>query len=49
MIEWENEEITTEPLQVIAKDDPVTYAIYERENNLLDTSGCKQFKSIAKH
>ena len=39
MIEWENGEITSEPLQVIAKDDPVTCAIYARENGLLDTPG----------
>ena len=48
MIEWENGEITTEPLQAIAKDDPVTFAIYARENELLNTPGWKQFKSIAK-
>jgi hypothetical protein len=28
MIEWENGEITSEPLAVIAADDPVTCAIY---------------------
>ena len=47
LIEWENGEITSEPLQVIAKDDPVTCAIYAKENGLLDTPGWKQFKSIA--
>jgi hypothetical protein len=47
-IEWENGEITSEPLQVIAKDDPVTCAIYAKENGLLNTPGWKQFKSIAK-
>ena len=36
MIEWENGEITSEPLSMIATDDPVTCAIYARENNLLD-------------
>ena len=30
------------------KDDPVTCAIYARENGLLDTPGWKQFKKIAK-
>ena len=34
-IEWENGEITDEPLSIIAADDPVTCAIYARENNLL--------------
>jgi hypothetical protein len=48
MIEWENGEISTEPLQIIAKDDPVTCAIYAKDNGLLDSPGWKQFKSIAK-
>jgi hypothetical protein len=47
-IEWENGEITSEPLQVIAKDDPVTCAIYAKDNGLLNTPGWKQFRSIAK-
>ena len=48
MVEWENGEITAEPLQIIAKDDPVTCAVYAKDNGLLDTPGWKQFKSIAK-
>jgi hypothetical protein len=48
MIEWENGETTNEPLQIIAKDDPVSCAIYAKENGLLDLPGWKQFKSIAK-
>jgi hypothetical protein len=36
LIEWENGEITKEPLSIIAVDDPVTCAIYARENGLLD-------------
>ncbi len=48
LIEWENGEITAEPLNVIASDDPVTCAIYAKENNLLDVPGWKRFKSIAK-
>ena len=47
-IEWENGEITSEPLNVIATDDPVTCAIYARENGLLDLPGWKRFKSIAR-
>jgi hypothetical protein len=39
MIKWENEEITTEPLAIIAADDPVTCAIYARDNKLLDLDG----------
>jgi hypothetical protein len=48
MIEWENGEVTTEPLQIIAADDPVTCAIYAKENNLLHLPGWKRFKSLAK-
>jgi hypothetical protein len=36
LVEWETGEITAEPLSVIAADDPVTCAIYARENGLLD-------------
>ena len=48
MIEWENGEVTSEPLTVIAADDPVTCALYAKENNLLDQPGWKRFKQIAK-
>jgi hypothetical protein len=48
MVEWENGEITSEPLAIIAADDPVTCAIYARENDLLDQPGWKRFKGIAK-
>jgi hypothetical protein len=47
MIEWENGEVSSEPLLVIAKDDPVTCAIYTKENGLLSLPGWKQVKSIA--
>ena len=47
MIEWENGEITAEPLRAIAADDPVTCAIYARENGLLETPGWTRFKKIA--
>jgi hypothetical protein len=48
LIEWEDGEITNEPLKVIAADDPVSCAIYARENDLLDQPGWKRFKHIAK-
>jgi len=48
LVEWENGEITSEPLGIIAADDPVTCAIYARDNNLLDLEGWKRFKGIAK-
>ena len=48
-MEWENGEITPEPLSIIAKDAPVACAIYARENNLLEVPGWRRFKSIAKN
>ena len=47
MIEWETGEITAEPLSVIAADDPVTCAIYAKQNDLLNVDGWKRFKNIA--
>jgi ADP-heptose:LPS heptosyltransferase len=35
-------------MATIAADDPVTCAIYAKDNNLLDISGWKRFKSIAR-
>ena len=48
MFEWETGEVTAQPLVIIAANDPVTYAIYAKDNNLLDTPGWKQFKRLAK-
>jgi hypothetical protein len=48
MIEWENGQMTLEPLQVIAADDPVSCAIYDCENGLLDKPGWNRFKHISK-
>ena len=39
MIEWENGEITSEPLNIIAADNPVTCAIYADKNGLLELPG----------
>ena len=47
-VEWENGEISFEPLDIIAKDDPMTCAIYGRDNKLLDLPGWKRFKTLAK-
>jgi hypothetical protein len=41
-------EITTEPLQIIVADDPVTCALYSKEKNFFDWPGWKGFKKIAK-
>ena len=48
MIEWENGEITSEPLSVLSADDPVTCAIYARDNNLLELPGWKRFARLAR-
>jgi hypothetical protein len=46
LTEWENGEIAKEPLKVIATGDPVTCAIYARENGLLDQPRWKHFRQI---
>jgi hypothetical protein len=48
MVEWENGEITEEPLSVIASDDPVCCAVYAREKNLLELPGWKRFSKLAR-
>ena len=48
LVNWETGESTYEPLHIIAADDPVTCAIYAKENNLLEEEGWKRFKRIAK-
>jgi hypothetical protein len=47
-IEWENGEITYEPLGTVIADDPITIALYAHENGLLDTDGWKRLKPIAR-
>ena len=41
MMEWEQSEVTREPLSIVAADDPVTCAIYAKENGLLELDGWK--------
>jgi hypothetical protein len=43
LVAWERGETMYELLKAIAANDPVPYAKYARENNLLDTEGWKQF------
>ena len=38
-VEWENGEVSYEPLHMIEADDPVTCAIYAKDHGLLDTDG----------
>ena len=49
LVEWESGEVTYEPLDLIAKDNPVTCAEYAKRNDLLNTPGWKRFKSIGKN
>ena len=46
-INWENGETTWEPLSIIAKSDPITCALYAKENDLLDQSGWIRFRRLA--
>ena len=48
LLEWETGEITKEPLNMVAKDDPVTCAIYAAEHDLLDKPGWIRFRKIAR-
>jgi hypothetical protein len=48
MVEWENFEPIMEPLQITAKDNPVTCAVYVKDNGLLDAPGWKQYNSMEK-
>ncbi|MFM8621767.1 MAG: reverse transcriptase domain-containing protein, partial [Holophagaceae bacterium] len=47
-VEWENGEVSYEPLNVFANDDPVACAVYAKDNDLLNTPGWKRFKQMAK-
>jgi hypothetical protein len=48
LVELENGEIMTEPLLVIAAENPGTCAVYAREHDLLDVEGWKHFRNLAK-
>ena len=47
MVEWEDGSCSAEPLHIIGADDPVSCAVYAKENNLLNTDGWKHFKQLA--
>jgi len=49
LVNWETGESTFEPLHIIAADDPVTCAVYAKDNDLLNLDGWKCFNPIAKH
>ena len=48
LVDWEIGEKTYEPLSVLAADDPVTCAMYAKENDLLHIDGGKKFRNLAK-
>ena len=47
-IEWENGEVTFEPLSLIAADDPITCAAYAKEKNLYNLDGWKRCRHLMK-
>ena len=48
LLAWESGEITWEPFNQVATDDPVTCALYAKEHNLLELGDWRRFKPIAK-
>ena len=47
-VEWETGEITYEPLSIIARDDPITCAVYAKKHDLLDQQGWKHLKRFTR-
>ena len=47
LIDWENGEQTWEPLSIIARSDPISCAIYAKDNDLLHLPGWTRFRNIA--
>ena len=47
MTHWEDGSYTYEPLSQLKADDPVTVAVYAKQNGLLDEPGFKSLKKIA--
>ena len=49
LIEWENGDITEEPLNWMIKENAMPIAQYVKEKDLLDTPGWKLFGRWARH
>lgn len=47
-VEWENGEITFESFEEIYIDDPVSLAVYAKNNGMLEVEGWKRLKPLAK-
>jgi hypothetical protein len=41
LVEWENVEVTSEPLTIFGKGDPMTCTVYACEHGLLEEEGWK--------
>ena len=48
LVDWETGEKTYEPLSVLVADEPLTCAMYAKENDLLHIDGWKRFRNLAK-
>jgi hypothetical protein len=48
LVHWEDDTQTWEPLTLIAKDDPVSVANYGKANDLLNETGWKRMKNLAR-
>jgi len=48
LVDWEDGETTYEPLDIIAADDPITCALYAKNNELLEQPGWKRFKRLGR-
>ena len=48
LVDWVTAEKTYEPLSVLTADDPVTCALYAKENDLLHIDGWKRVRNIEK-
>ena len=48
VIEWENGEITLEPMSKISADNPTTCNVHVKDHDFLENLGWKQFECLAK-
>ena len=48
-VQWEDGSKTMDPLDIIAKDNPVSCAKYAKDNNLLEVPGWKRFRRLARN
>ena len=49
LLQWEDGSVTRELLDIFGKDDPVSFAQYAKDNNLLEEPGWKWFRCLAKN